>query len=128
MASVTNGLIIDALRLLGLQDAAPNAAEGSAASQFFNLPTLLLMSMVLFFLLVLRPQRNEMKKLQQRLAELKKNDRVITSGGIHGVVVQANSGEPTIVLRIDENSGAKMTVNRDAIAKVLNSDSAEKSA
>jgi preprotein translocase subunit YajC len=70
-------------------------------------------------LLVVRPQRTEMKKLQQMLANLKKNDRVVTSGGIHGVVVQANSGDSTVVLRIDENSGARITINRESIAKVL---------
>jgi preprotein translocase subunit YajC len=73
-------------------------------------------------MLVVRPQKTEMKKLQSLLANLKKNDRVITSGGIHAVVVQANAGEPTVVIRIDESSGTKMTINREAIVRVLNTE------
>lgn len=80
---------------------------------------LILVSGILFILLVLRPQQKQMKEHQKRLSSLKKNDRVVTSGGIHGTIIQANSGEPVIVVRIDDNSGARMTVNRDAITKVL---------
>jgi preprotein translocase subunit YajC len=100
--------------------AAAPAASPSFLQQFIQNPiNLLLISAILFMLLVVRPQRSEMKKQQQMLASLKKNDRVITSGGVHGVVTQAGPGEPTITIRIDDNSGAKMTINRDAIARVV---------
>ena len=128
MSSVSLLLVLMLPPLLGQAgDAAPAGGEGGGAAgmlqQFLANPiNLILFSMILFFLLVLRPQRNEMKKLQQSLAKLKKNDRVITSGGIHGVVVQANAGDPTVVVRIDENSGARITVNRDAIAKIVSAD------
>lgn len=120
-------LTISALLLLaqapegaGAAPAANNEGAGGLVAQFLSNPmNLVLFSLMLFLLLVVRPQRTEMKKLQQMLANLKKNDRVITSGGIHGVVVQANSGDSTVVLRIDENSGARITVNRESIAKVL---------
>lgn len=131
MNSCLNFLFYNSLHLLAKQgDAAPKDEGGGGAvepasfmQQLLSPMNLVLFSLILFFLLVIRPQKNEMKKLQSMLAGLKKNDRVVTSGGIHGVVVQANAGEPTIVLRIDESSGAKLTVNRDAITKVLNYDS-----
>ena len=127
MSGPIPSLLFDALHLLAWQDGAAGgqagggqAGGGSAFMQQLLHPmNLLLLSMILFFLLVMRPQRAEMKKLQQRLAALKKNDRVVTSGGIHGVIVQAAANEPTVVIRVDENSGARITVNRDAIAKVL---------
>ncbi|QDV22686.1 preprotein translocase subunit YajC [Aureliella helgolandensis] len=81
---------------------------------------LLLLSAILFMFIVIRPQQKQMKQLQKSLAELKKNDRVVTASGIHGIVVQANAGESVISIRIDENSGARMTVNRDSIAKIIN--------
>jgi preprotein translocase subunit YajC len=124
-------LICDSLYLLAKQgdapqgDAPPAGGAGDPASfmqQLLSPMNLVLFSLIMFFLLVVRPQKNEVKKLQSMLAALKKNDRVVTSGGIHGVVVQANTGDPTVVLRIDESSGAKLTVNRDAITKVLNSE------
>ena len=123
-----NCFLYNSLHLLAKQgDPAAPSGEGGGSSaifnQLFSLPNVLLFSLVMFFLLVIRPQKNEAKKLQSQLAALKKNDRVITSSGIHGVVLQANSGDTTVVLRIDENSGAKLTINRDAITRILNTDS-----
>lgn len=126
MTSDLQALLFDSMSLLAVQDAAPEAQTSPLMQQLLNPLNLILMSMILFFLLVVRPQRNDMKKMQQKLAALKKNDRVVTSGGIHGVVIQANSGEPTVVVRIDENSGARITINRDAIAKVLTDSEPEK--
>ncbi|MEM8735125.1 MAG: preprotein translocase subunit YajC [Planctomycetota bacterium] len=96
------------------------APDQSLITQILGNPlNLILISGILFVLLVLRPQQWMMKELQNSLASLKKNDRVVTSSGIHGTITQANAGESTVVLRIDDNSGAKITMNRDAIAKVL---------
>ena len=126
MTSDFQALLFDSMSLLAEQDPAPVAQTSPLMQQLLNPLNLILMSMILFFLLVVRPQRNDMKKMQQKLAALKKNDRVVTSGGIHGVVIQANSGEPTVVVRVDENSGARITINRDAIAKVLTDSEPEK--
>lgn len=124
-SGIANTLLFQPLFLLAQGDGAQSGG-GNASSQapsFFNpLNMFLLMAAALFFLLIVRPQRNEMKKLQQMLAQLKKNDRVVTRGGIHGVVIQTNGNDPTIVIRIDENTGARMTVNRDAVVSVLNAD------
>jgi preprotein translocase subunit YajC len=85
--------------------------------------TFMLMIFVLFFLLVLWPQQRQMRAQQKALAEalsgLKKNDRVITSGGIHGTVVQTSPEAGTVTIRIDEGSGAKLTLSREAIARVI---------
>ena len=112
------------------QAAAPGAGEGAPQDEFniftsfFGNPVnLLMLAVMLFFFIVIWPQQRQAKSQQlaheQALAGMKKNDRVITSGGIHGVIIQANSDEPVITIRIDENSGARMTVNRDAIVKVF---------
>lgn len=111
-------------------DAAPAAQEGAPAGgflqQFLGNPiNLVLFSLILFFLLVAQPQRKQMKKQQQMLAALKKNDRVVTSGGIHGVVVSANAGETTVSIRVDDNSGTRLTINRESIATVVNASSSE---
>ncbi|MBX3420866.1 MAG: preprotein translocase subunit YajC [Pirellulaceae bacterium] len=128
--TVTVGGLLAQISETGTANESGGAAEGGQAGgfleQFIGNPiNLVLFSVILFMLLVVRPQRKEMRKMQQLLAGLKKNDRVVTSGGIHGVVVQAASGESTVVIRIDENSGARMTVNRESIAKVLGSDAGE---
>ena len=107
--------------------AVEGAAEVGFFEQFFGNPlNLILISGILFIMLVLRPQQRQMKELQQSLANLKKNDRVVTSGGVHGTVVTAAAGEATVTIRIDDNSGARMTVNRDAIAKIVEPENKEK--
>ena len=93
--------------------------EGLLTQIFGNPLNLILISGILFILLVLRPQQKQMKEHQSALSSLKKNARVVTSGGIHGTVVQANAGESTVVIRIDDNSGARLTINRDAISKIV---------
>lgn len=127
-------LMLDGLvrAMMGVRTLLAQAAEAAPAGQqaaqdgggflqqFLGNPiNLVLFSLILFFLLVAQPQRKQMKKQQQMLAGIKKNDRVITSGGIHGVVVVANSGESTVSIRVDDNSGTRITINRESIATVV---------
>ena len=53
------------------------------------------------------------------LNNLKKNDQVITAGGIYGTVVNAASGSEDITLRIDESSNTRMRVLRSAVSRVI---------
>ena len=107
------------------EGAAPRGG-GSIAEVLLSPFNFMLMIFVLFFFLVLWPQQRQMKAQQkalaQTLANLKKNDRVITTGGVHGTVMQTTPEAGTVTLRIDESSGAKMTVSREAIARVVTSD------
>jgi preprotein translocase subunit YajC len=99
---------------------------GGLIFQFLSNPiNLILISAILFMLIVVKPQQKQIKRQQLALAGLKKNDRVVTSGGIHGVVIQTSADDPLVTIRIDENSGARMTINRDSIASILNSEPKE---
>lgn len=107
-----------------LETAAGNEGEVNLLTSFFGNPVnLLMLAVMLFFFIVIWPQQRQAKVQQlaheKALAGMKKNDRIITSSGIHGVIIQANSDEPVITIRIDENTGARLTVNRDAVAKVF---------
>ena len=89
------------------EGAAGQAVEGAPNffMEFFANPlNLILISGILFIMLVLRPQQKQMKELQQKLAGLKKNDRVVTASGIHGTVVQSAADEAVVTLRIDDNT------------------------
>ncbi|MBF0484991.1 MAG: preprotein translocase subunit YajC [Candidatus Omnitrophica bacterium] len=55
----------------------------------------------IFYFLVIAPEKKKQKDHQDMVGNLKKNDEVITSSGIHGVVV--NLKEKTVVLRLDDN-------------------------
>lgn len=108
----------------GADPEAPVAQAPGSLLDFLASPmNLILISAILFMFLVARPQQKQRKQQEKAQAELKKNDRIVTHSGIHGVVLQTQDG--LVTLRIDENSGARMTVNRDAIASITPSDSKE---
>ena len=67
---------------------------------------------VVFYFLLIRPQQKKQKEHQAMIANLKKNDEVVTTGGIHGTIV--NIKERTFVLRIDEN--AKIEIDKPSVA------------
>lgn len=75
---------------------------------------LILMFLIMYFLMI-RPQNKKQKETEAMIAALKKGDKVITIGGIHGVVSQTK--ENTIVLKVDD--GTKIEFNRTAISTVV---------
>ena len=83
--------------------------------QFPIIPYILII--LIFYFLVFKPQKAKQKQRQQMLADFKKNDQVVTSGGIHGTIV--NVKDTTVVVRIDDN--ARMEVDKEAIASVQKS-------
>lgn len=74
---------------------------------------------VLFYFLLIRPERRKRSEVNQMLDSLKKNDHVVTIGGIHGVVVNAPKGSEDITIRVDESSNVKLRVLRSAISRVV---------
>ena len=66
----------------------------------------------IMYFLILRPQQKKQKKHQQMISELKKGDKVVTSGGIHGSIVGIK--EKTIIVKVDEN--VKLELTRSSVA------------
>ena len=66
----------------------------------------------IFYFLMIRPQRRRQKEHQQLVEELKKGDKVITAGGIYGVIESLS--EDSIVIKVE--SGATMRVARGSVA------------
>jgi len=69
----------------------------------------------IFYLLLIRPQQQQAKKLKAMLAALKKGDKVVTSGGLMGTIVGLE--EQKVVLRVADD--VKMEFVRSAIASVV---------
>jgi preprotein translocase subunit YajC len=104
-------------RLMG----APAGAEGSAGSSLFSfLPLIAIVA--IFYFLILRPQNKKQKETQKMLSALKKGDRVVTIGGIHGVIQSVK--ESTVIVKVDDN--VKLEFNRSAIASVSSQAKEEK--
>lgn len=69
---------------------------------------------VIFYFLLIRPQKAKEKERQKMIANLNKNDEIVTSSGIHGTIV--NVKEKTVILRIDDN--VKIEIENNAIAYI----------
>ncbi|MFA5725314.1 MAG: preprotein translocase subunit YajC [Candidatus Omnitrophota bacterium] len=87
--------------------------QPQAANPVINLVPLVLIFVIFYFMLI-RPQRKKEKEHQKTLSNLNKNDEVVTSSGIHGTIV--NVKEKTIILRIDDN--VKIELERNCVAFV----------
>lgn len=77
----------------------------------------LILAMVVYMIVMATYARKEKKQYANMLANLKKNDRVMTIGGILGSVVSVDADE--VVLKVDESANVKITVLRSAVKKVL---------
>lgn len=79
--------------------------------------------MILFYVMIVLPERRKQTKQlaeEARLrAGLKKDDRVLTTGGIYGTVVATSPNSDDITLRIDDSNNTRIRVVRSAIATVL---------
>jgi len=94
-------------------------AEGGSSWMSF-LPLVLIIG--IFYFLILRPQNKKQKETKRMLEALKKGDRVVTIGGIHGVIQTVK--ESTVIVRVDEST--KLEFSRSAISSISASGREEK--
>ncbi len=111
--------------------AVPNAEAGSAAApsgggglfEGFSFLWIMLAIMMLYFLIMLpRQQQKDQAQANVMLDNLKKNDEVVTAGGIKGIVVNIRDGGEFITIRIDENTNTKMKILKKSVIRVLSED------
>ena len=100
---------------------APTFVEGLFRSPW---PLLVLLG-VMFYLMLIRPERRKRQDMTRMLDNLKKNDRVVTIGGIYGTVVNVQKGLEEVTLRVDENNNTRLRVLRSAISRVVGDTDAE---
>lgn len=72
--------------------------------------------LVIFYFLFYRPQKKEQQKRADMLGNLKKGDRVVTIGGIHGTIT--GFSEDTVTIKVAEK--VELDFNRAAVASVKN--------
>jgi preprotein translocase subunit YajC len=75
-------------------------------------------TLVLMYFLLMRPEQKKRKDMEKLLAAIKKNDHVVTVGGIYGTVVAASADSRFVTIRVDDTTGAKLKVLRSAISHV----------
>ncbi|MCY9512942.1 preprotein translocase subunit YajC [Paenibacillus apiarius] len=71
-----------------------------------------------FYFLLIRPQQKKQKQRNSMLSALKKGDKIVTIGGLHGTIVEIT--DDIVVLRV--NDVTKMTFDRSAISNIVTSE------
>ena len=93
--------------------ASPEGGGGGGLIGF--LPMILIFGIMYF--LILRPQMKRQKEHQKMLSEVAKGDRIVTSGGLHAIIVKVNQKENTLTIKPAEN--IKLEVDRSAVARKI---------
>jgi preprotein translocase subunit YajC len=108
----------------GTMTTAPAGAPTTQSSPpFWGSPFFVpLILLGVFLFLSSRSKKNQERKVQDMLGNLKRGDRVQTIGGIIGTVVEARENE--VLVKVDETNNTKIRFSRKAIHRVLEDDTA----
>ena len=102
--------------------AAPQGADPANAANPLVSFLPLIAIIAIFYFLIIRPQNKKQKETQKMLSALKKGDKVVTIGGIHGTIQTIR--ESTVIVRVDENT--KLEFSRSAVSSVVTQGKEEK--
>ena len=102
-------------------------AAGSATGEMSTLMTFapFILIFVIMYFLIIRPQRNQMKKRQEMLNAVRRGDTVVTGGGIVGRVVKVSEGTGEIEVEIAENTRIRVLLATIADVRVKGEPAAE---
>jgi preprotein translocase subunit YajC len=93
-------------------------AGGKGPNGLVGMVPFLLMILV-FWLLIIRPQARKQKELTALLQGLREDDRIITTSGIYGKVVSIKPDKDIVVVEVDETNKVRLQFQRGAIATIL---------
>ncbi|MFD1772821.1 preprotein translocase subunit YajC [Paenibacillus rhizophilus] len=88
------------------------AAAGSQSSNILGLVGPFVLMFIVFYFLLIRPQQKKTKTRNSMLKALKKGDKVVTIGGLHGTIMEIS--DDIVVLRV--NDVTKLTFDRGSIS------------
>jgi preprotein translocase subunit YajC len=108
--------------VLPLLMGAPAGGEGGGSGSFLTSLIPFAAIIAIFYFLIIRPQNKKQKDTQRMLEAIKKGDKVVTVGGVHGTIQSVK--DKTVILRVDES--VKMEFSRSAISSVEKVERAEK--
>ncbi len=100
--------------ILMAADASGEAQAGSMASSIIMFVAII----AIFYFLIYRPQKKRDKESKAMIASMKKGDKVVTIGGIHGTIVTVK--DKTVVVKVDDS--ARIEFSKDAISSVVSKD------
>ncbi len=103
-----------------LADATAPVAAKPPASPFFDTLPLLFFMVVIFYFMLIRPQQKRAKEQASLISSIKSGDRIVTSGGLHGIVANARDvSDKTVLVKFAENVKIEVEkANITTVAKV----------
>ena len=87
-----------------------NTAQAGMLANLFPLAMIFL----IFYFVLIRPQQKQQKDYKAMLSGLKKNDQIVTMGGVHGTII--NVKEKTLIVRIDDNT--RVEIDKTAVGRL----------
>jgi preprotein translocase subunit YajC len=106
--------------LIGAQQ---SGGEGAAPNNPLTMFLPFVAIIAIFYFLIIRPQSKKQKETQRMLSALKKGDKIVTIGGIHGTIQAVK--EQTVIVKVDEDT--KLEFSRSAISNVVTAAKEDKS-
>jgi preprotein translocase subunit YajC len=100
---------------------APGGAAGQGGGGFSGIFMMLVIFGIFYFILI-RPQQKKMKEHKKMIDNLKKDDKIITAGGMYGTV--KNTTPNTLTVEIAD--GVRVKVSRSSVGTVLTDEEANK--
>lgn len=95
-----NSIVSDLAPVIAMAPS-PDGEGGGAGAIFAQLGFLIPLFLIMY-LLIIRPQQKRQKEHKKMLEELKKGDRVVTSGGMFGKIFAFNEKRGTVVLKVGD--------------------------
>ena len=92
------------------------APEGAEAPSMLVTMFPFILMFVILYLLIIRPQQKKQKEHQRMVDELKKGDRVVTSGGMHGTITGIKEQEGILIVQVAKE--VQIEVSRGSISRV----------
>ena len=112
---VVFGVLLFTGRAVAFGGGQPAPEGGEAPSMLVTMFPFILMFVILY-LLIIRPQQKKQKEHQRMVDELKKGDRVVTSGGMHGTITGIKEQEGILVVQVAKE--VQIEVSRGSISRV----------
>ena len=92
-----------------------SGGDGAAQGGGFSSLIMMIAIFAIFYFILIRPQQKKMKEHKKMVEELKKGDRIVTSGGMYATV--ENATPDTLTVKIAE--GVKVKITRGSVGAVV---------
>ncbi len=115
-----------AWQMLLLAQNGGDANQGPGANPLLTFVPWIIIFAVFYFFVIRMPMKRQEQERHTLLSALKKNDRVLTAGGIIGIVAAVKDKEDEVTLKVDESSNVRIRVTKASISKILSSEEGAK--